>query len=46
VIGFVGTSGNGPRGMPHLHFAVFTLNPDRHWWQGTPLDPYEAFQQK
>ncbi len=43
VIGYVGTSGNAPANTPHLHFAVFQLNPDRHWWQGTPLDPYEVF---
>lgn len=44
VIGFVGTSGNAPPNTPHLHFAVFELNDDRHWWQGKPLDPYQIFQ--
>jgi murein DD-endopeptidase MepM/ murein hydrolase activator NlpD len=43
VIGFVGTSGNAPADVPHLHFAIFELNADRHWWQGTAVDPYLAF---
>jgi len=42
VIGFVGTSGNAPAGTPHLHFAVFELTADRHWWQGNPIDPYQV----
>jgi len=41
VLGYVGTSGNAPKTTPHLHFAVFRLNDDKHWWEGTPLDPYE-----
>ena len=40
VIGYVGTTGNAPPNTPHLHFAVFKLGPERHWWQGTPIDPY------
>ena len=43
VIGYVGTSGNAPPNTPHLHFAVFQLTLERHWWQGTPLDPYRIF---
>jgi murein DD-endopeptidase MepM/ murein hydrolase activator NlpD len=40
IIGYVGTSGNAPPNTPHLHFAIFQLTPARHWWQGTPIDPY------
>ena len=40
VIGYVGTSGNAPPNAPHLHFAIFKLTPQKHWWQGTPIDPY------
>jgi murein DD-endopeptidase MepM/ murein hydrolase activator NlpD len=40
VIGFVGTSGNAPANAPHLHFAIFRLTPEKHWWQGTAIDPY------
>ena len=44
VIGYVGTSGNAPPNAPHLHFAVFLLGPDRHWWRGTAIDPYPFFK--
>ncbi len=44
VIGYVGTSGNAPKDTPHLHFAVFRLTPEKHWWEGTPLDPYDILR--
>jgi murein DD-endopeptidase MepM/ murein hydrolase activator NlpD len=44
VIGYVGTSGNAPPDAPHLHFAIFRLTPQKHWWQGTPLDPYPVLR--
>jgi murein DD-endopeptidase MepM/ murein hydrolase activator NlpD len=44
VIGYVGTTGNAPRDTPHLHFAIFKLTDDKHWWQGTPLDPYSVLK--
>ncbi len=44
VIGYVGTSGNSPPNAPHLHFAVFQLGPERHWWQGKAVDPYPFFK--
>ena len=22
------------------HFAIFELNTEKHWWKGTPIDPY------
>jgi len=40
VLGYVGTTGNAPKNTPHLHFAVAKLDPDHHWWGGTPLDPF------
>ncbi|HEY6050207.1 MAG TPA: M23 family metallopeptidase [Thermoanaerobaculia bacterium] len=39
-IGDVGTSGNAPKNTPHLHFAIFRLGPEKHWWQGDPVNPY------
>ena len=40
VLGYVGTSGNAPKDTPHLHFAIFRLGPEKHWWQGTAVNPY------
>jgi murein DD-endopeptidase MepM/ murein hydrolase activator NlpD len=39
-LGYVGTTGNAPTETPHLHFAIFRLGRDRHWWEGVPVDPY------
>ena len=44
TIGFVGTSGNAPKDVPHLHFAVFRLTPEKHWWEGTPINPYDILR--
>lgn len=40
VIGYVGHTGNADPSAPHLHFAIFQLGPERHWWQGVPINPY------
>ena len=40
VLGYVGSTGNASPEAPHLHFAVFVLGPEKHWWQGTAVNPY------
>ena len=40
VIGYVGTTGNAPPNLPHLHFAIARSSDVSKWWQGTPVDPY------
>jgi murein DD-endopeptidase MepM/ murein hydrolase activator NlpD len=40
VIGYVGTSGNAPPQTPHLHFTIFKLGAEKHWWQGAPINPF------
>ena len=40
VIGYVGTTGNAPPNMPHLHFGITEIGKDKKWWGGTPIDPY------
>jgi murein DD-endopeptidase MepM/ murein hydrolase activator NlpD len=44
IIGYVGTTGNAPKDTPHLHFAIFKLNSDKRWWEGTAIDPYPVLK--
>ena len=44
ILGYVGTSGNAPKNTPHLHFAIFRLSEAKHWWEGTPIDPYDVLR--
>ena len=44
VIGYVGATGNADDDAPHLHFAIFQLNADRQWWEGTPINPYQVLR--
>jgi murein DD-endopeptidase MepM/ murein hydrolase activator NlpD len=39
TLGFVGTTGNAPRDVPHLHFQISRVARDGQWWGGTPVDP-------
>ena len=43
VVGFVGTTGNAPPNTPHLHFTVFKLGPEKHWWEGAPINPFPVW---
>ena len=44
VLGYVGSTGDASPDAPHLHFAVFQLGPEKHWWQGTAVDPLPLLQ--
>jgi murein DD-endopeptidase MepM/ murein hydrolase activator NlpD len=38
-LGAVGTTGNAPPNVPHLHFAIARTDDVKRWWDGTPLNP-------
>ena len=44
VIGYVGSTGNASRNAPHLHFAINVLTPEKRWWQGDPINPYDVLR--
>ena len=44
VIGYVGSTGNASPDAPHLHFAIFRLTPERRWWKGEPVNPYDVLR--
>lgn len=45
-IGTVGTTGNAPPTVPHLHFAVARSNDVKQWWKGAPVNPYPLLTQR
>jgi murein DD-endopeptidase MepM/ murein hydrolase activator NlpD len=40
VLGYVGSTGDASPDAPHLHLAIFRLGPEKHWWEGTAINPY------
>jgi murein DD-endopeptidase MepM/ murein hydrolase activator NlpD len=42
TLGYVGTTGNAPKDTPHLHFQVMRWPADGKYWNGEPLNPFEA----
>lgn len=44
LIGYVGSTGNASATAPHLHFAIFRLTPERQWWKGDAINPYDVFK--
>jgi peptidoglycan LD-endopeptidase LytH len=43
VIGYVGTTGNAPATVPHLHFQVMKRGSGRAWWDGPAINPWPFF---
>jgi murein DD-endopeptidase MepM/ murein hydrolase activator NlpD len=42
VIGYVGVTGNANPEGPHLHFAIYRLTPEKQWWKGDPINPFQV----
>jgi|SRR5579862_1922681 len=43
VIGYVGTTGNAPADLPHLHFQVVRIVDEKHFSSGPPFNPVSFF---
>lgn len=43
-LGTVGTTGNAPPDVPHLHFAIARTDSVSRWWLGAPVDPRPLLQ--
>ena len=39
IIGYVGTTGDAPPNVPHLHFQMMRRPNAVRWWDGPPVDP-------
>lgn len=46
TIGFVGTTGNAPKDIPHLHFQIMRMARDGKYWNGDPIDPYPILREE
>lgn len=40
IIGYVGDTGNAGAGNTHLHFAIWTIDDPKRFWEGTNINPY------
>ena len=40
LLGFVGDTGEGSGGNPHLHFSTTRVRPGQKWYQGEDVNPY------
>jgi murein DD-endopeptidase MepM/ murein hydrolase activator NlpD len=44
TLGFVGTTGNAPKDVPHLHFQIMLWPSDGKYWYGEPVNPYPVLR--
>lgn len=45
TIGFVGTTGNAPKNIPHLHFQIMRMPANGKYWSGEPINPFPLLEE-
>lgn len=43
LVGYVGTTGNAPPDVPHLHLEIVEQTPARVWCRGRPANPFQVW---
>jgi peptidoglycan LD-endopeptidase LytH len=46
TIGYVGTTGDAPENLPHLHFQILRMPPDGKYWDGEAIDPFPLLSER
>lgn len=46
TLGFVGTTGDAPDNLPHLHFQILRMPPDGKYWNGDAIDPFPLLSER
>jgi murein DD-endopeptidase MepM/ murein hydrolase activator NlpD len=45
TIGFVGTTGNAPKDIPHLHFQIMKMPANGKYWNGEAINPFPLLRE-
>ena len=45
TIGFVGTTGNAPKDIPHLHFQIMRMPTNGKYWTGEAINPFPLLRE-
>jgi len=46
TLGYVGTTGDAPANVPHLHFQILQMPPNGRYWEGDPIDPFPLLSER
>ncbi|MDE3052802.1 MAG: M23 family metallopeptidase [Gemmatimonadota bacterium] len=46
TLGYVGTTGDAPENVPHLHFQILRMPADGKYWEGEPIDPFPLLSER
>lgn len=46
TLGYVGTTGDAPDNLPHLHFQILRMPANGRYWEGDPIDPFPLLSER